>query len=125
MYPAAYSWVIAVAATDSNNNIPGYSLSGPAVDMCAPGGAAGQASGKILSTNTGGGYGVGYGTSQAAAHVTGAAALALQQKLGQSFDDVRSLLQTTATVLPGYTQQQQGAGRIDAKKMIQQLTGAP
>jgi subtilisin family serine protease len=119
MYPAAYSWVIAVAATDSNNNIPDYSLAGPALDVVAPGGAGAQARGQVLSTNKGGGYGVGYGTSQAAAHVTGAVALALQQQPGQSFNDVRSLLQTTATVLPGYSQQQQGAGRIDAKKMIQ------
>jgi subtilisin len=121
MFPAAYSWVIAVAATDANNNILGYSLAGPEVDVCAPGGASGPVSGKILSTNTGGGYGVGYGTSQAAAHVTGAVALALQKKPAQSFNNMRSILQTTATVLPGYTQQQQGAGLIDAKKMIQQL----
>jgi subtilisin len=119
MYPAAYSWVIAVAATDSNNKIPGYSLAGPAVDVCAPGGASGPASGKILSADTGGGYGVAYGTSPAAAHVAGIAALALQLKPGLSFNQVRSLLQTTATVLPGYTQQQQGAGLINAKKMIQ------
>jgi subtilisin family serine protease len=125
LYPAAYSWVIAVAATDSNKNVPDYSLAGPAVDVAASGGAYGPASGKILSTNTGGAYGVGYGTSQAAAHVTGAAALALQLKPGQSFNQVRSLLQTTAAVLPGYSQQQQGAGLIDAKKMILQLTRAP
>jgi subtilisin family serine protease len=123
LYPAAYSWVIAVASTDSNNNIPGYSLAGPAVDVCAPGGASGPASGKILSTDTttAGGYGVGYGTSQAAAHVTGAVALAMQKKPAQSFNNIRSILQTTATSLPGYAQQQQGAGLINAKKMIQQL----
>jgi len=68
---------------------------------------------------------VGYGTNQAAAHVTGAAALALQQQPGLSFNDVSSLLQTTATVLPGYTQQQQGAGLINDQKMIKQLTKAP
>jgi subtilisin len=77
MYPTAYSWVIAVAATDSNNKIPDYSLAGPALDVVAPGGAGAQASGQVLSANKGGGYGVGYGTSQAAAHVTGAVALAL------------------------------------------------
>jgi len=118
-YPAAYPWVIAVAAIDIANAGTDYSISGAAVDVAAPGGA--QASGQILSTNKGGGYGVGYGTSQAAAHVTGAVALALQKQWKQSFEQVRSLLQTTATVLPGFTQQQQGAGLIDAEKKLEAL----
>jgi subtilisin family serine protease len=118
-YPAAYPWVLAVTATDYYDHVTAYSVSGPQVDVCAPGGS--KATGiRILSTTTGGGYGESSGTSQAAAHVTGAAALALQLKPGLSFEQVRSVLQTTATNL-GYPSTQQGAGRINVKKMVQAL----
>jgi subtilisin family serine protease len=101
-YPAAYPQVLAVVASDITDHITAYSLSGPAVDVAGPGGS--KATGiRILSTDQGGGYGEGSGTSQAAAHVTGAVALALQKKpqLQQSFNEVRSLLQTTGVSLPG------------------------
>jgi subtilisin len=55
-----------------------YSRSGPEVVVAAPGGST--KSQRILSTTKGGGYGWGSGTSQAAAHVTGAMALVLQIK---------------------------------------------
>jgi subtilisin len=118
-YPAAYPWVLAVTATDYYDQVATYSVSGPQVDVAAPGGS--KATGmRILSTTTGGGYGEGSGTSQAAAHVTGAVALALQIQPGLSFTQVRSVLQTTAKNL-GYPQEQQGAGRINVKKMVQAL----
>jgi subtilisin family serine protease len=111
-YPAAYSWVLAVVATDVNDLVTAYSLSGSQVDVWAPGGS--KATGmRILSTNKGNGYGWGSGTSQAAAHVTGAVALALQKKPQQSFTEVRSLLQTTATP--------QGVGLINVYNMLQAL----
>jgi subtilisin len=118
LYPAAYDEVIAVAASDMDDRITDYSLPGSQVDVAAPGGTSG--SGRILSTDTVGGYGLGYGTSQAAAHVTGAIALALQQKPGMSFKEVRSLLQSTAKNL-GDPKEQQGAGRIDVENMIKKL----
>jgi len=118
-YPAAYPWVLAVTATDYYDQVTAYSVSGPQVDVAAPGGS--KATGmRILSTTIGNGYGEGSGTSQAAAHVTGAVALALQIQPGLSFTQVRSVLQTTAKNL-GYPQEQQGAGRIDVKKMVQAL----
>jgi len=87
--------------------------------VAAPGGS--KATGmRILSTTTGGGYGWGSGTSQAAAHVTGAVALALQLQPGLSLEEVRSILQTTATNL-GYPSTQQGAGRINVRKMVQAI----
>ena len=55
-YPAAYPWVMAVVATDFDDDVTAYSLTGPQVDVAAPGGS--KATGiRILSTNTGGGYG--------------------------------------------------------------------
>jgi minor extracellular protease Epr len=78
--PATYSEVLAVGATNSAGLIPIYSLySGKGPDVLAPGGeplSGGPDNGQILSTNNVG-YGLGNGTSQAAAHVTGAIALAL------------------------------------------------
>jgi Subtilase family len=63
---------------------------------------------RILSTNTGGGYGWGSGTSQAAAHVPWAITRALQLRPELSSAQVCSGLQTTDTDL-GYPQTQQGA----------------
>jgi subtilisin family serine protease len=111
-YPAAYPEVIAVVATDSQDRITAYSLLQPRWDLAAPGGS--KASGRILSTTIGG-YGEGSGTSQAAAHVTGAVALALQLRPGLSFEEVRCVLQATA----------EGSGRINVYNLVQALLAGP
>lgn len=67
-YPAAYPEAIAIAATDSNNNIPYWSSWGPELDMAAPGVS-------IYSTYKGGGYTTMSGTSMATPHTAGAALL--------------------------------------------------
>jgi subtilisin family serine protease len=121
-YPARYPWVLAVGATDINNQVTNYSRSGPQMDVVAPGGAG--SSGKILSTIPGGGYGVGSGTSQAAAHVTGAVAAVLQLAPGLSVEEVVNLLRGTATDL-GYSFKLQGAGLIAVDKMVNTLLGLP
>jgi subtilisin family serine protease len=107
--PAKYQEVIAVGATDINDMETIYSASRPKVDVLAPGGTL---NGQILSTNKGISgllYGLGHGTSQAAAHVTGAVALALQVKPNLTPICVRNLLQGTAVA---------GTGLIDVKNMI-------
>lgn len=119
MYPAGYPWTIAVAATDYYNQVAGYSQAGPQVDVAAPGGSI--ASGiRIFSTMRGGAYALGSGTSQAAAHVSGAVALALQRQPSLSFEQVLGLLQTTAWDL-GYPPERQGAGLIDVQRMVEAL----
>jgi hypothetical protein len=62
-------------------------------------------------------YGRGHGTSHAAAHVTGAAALALQIRPGLCFGPLRDLLQDTA--------QREGARPIDVDKMLEELLRLP
>jgi subtilisin len=121
-YPARYPWVLAVGATDLYNQVTNYSRSGPEIGVVAPGGSS--ASSKILSTIPGGGYGVGSGTSQATAHVTGAVATVLQLAPGLSVDEVMNLLRTTATDL-GYSSKLQGAGLIAVDKMVNKLLGLP
>jgi subtilisin family serine protease len=118
LYPATYPEVIAVAATDNDNHITDYSRSGPEVAVAAPGGA--KASERILSTAPGGGYALGSGTSQAAAHASGVVALALQSQPGLPFYWVVELLQSTAMDL-GYPPERQGTGLIDAPKMMKSL----
>jgi subtilisin family serine protease len=118
-YPAAYSsLVIAVAAADYDNHVAYYSLSGPQVAVAAPGGS--KASERILSTIPGGDYGWGSGTSQSAAHVSGAVALILERQPWISFERVLGCLQTTAWDL-GYPPEQQGAGLIDVQRMMEAL----
>jgi subtilisin family serine protease len=117
-YPARYSQVISVAATNGSNEITGYSQSGPKVDIAAPGGT--KSGPRILSTNKRGKYGWGSGTSQAAAHVSGAITLVLQKHPQMSFDEVLTLLQSTALDL-NVPEERQGAGLIDVEAMLKAL----
>lgn len=89
-YPAAYDNVVAVAATDSNNNVAGFSNSGPYVDIAAPGVY-------IRSTWNDGLYNTISGTSMACPHVTGVAALVLAKDPSLTPSDVESILTSTAT----------------------------
>jgi minor extracellular protease Epr len=126
-YPAAYPEVLAVTATDDTDQLTSYSLEGSAVDVTAPGGSGDCKSTErtertkcILSTYVDGGYGYGKGTSQAAAHVTGALALKLQLQSALSLQDVQCLLQETATSLEGNPpKRQQGWGLIDAALLLE------
>lgn len=68
LYPAAYESVIAVGSVDADLEPSGFSSTGPAIDLWAPGGG-------ILATGLNGDYTFLSGTSMAAPHVAGVAAL--------------------------------------------------
>jgi subtilisin len=107
-YPAAYSSVIAVSATDASDVIAGFSSRGPQVELAAPGV-------NVISTVPGGGYASKQGTSMACPHVSGTAALVL----AAGITDVRTQLQITAVDLgaPG-KDIYYGYGRIDAAAAV-------
>ncbi len=87
IYPAKYSSVIAVAATDSNDGVPTWSSSGAEVELAAPGVS-------IRSTWNDNMYKTISGTSMATPHVAGVVVLKLSS--GMLASDIRVNLQATA-----------------------------
>ncbi len=73
-HPAAYGSVIAVGAIDEQDRVPDFSAMGEAMELTAPGTS-------IRTTLRNGRTGTASGTSLAAPHVTGVAALALSAGL--------------------------------------------
>ena len=88
-YPAKYSSVVAVAATDSSDKRASWSSTGPAVELSAPGVS-------IRSTKAGGGYVVYSGTSMASPHVAGVAALLVGTGASLTNAEIRDILASTA-----------------------------
>jgi len=109
-YPARYSNVIAVAATDDTDARASWSSDGPEVELAAPGVA-------IYSTWRDGGYDTISGTSMAAPHVAGTVALVLAADSTLTPDEVRAILQATADDL-GATGKDNlyGYGLVDAEE---------
>ncbi len=101
LYPAAYPEIIAVSAIDSSDNIASWSSRGSEIDLAAPGVS-------IYSTYKNRTYKTLSGTSMAAPHVAGAAALVIDKKTCDYDSDgkcapleVKRKLQETATDLGG------------------------
>jgi len=114
IYPAAYSSVIAVSATDKNDNLASFSSIGSQVELAAPGV-------NIYSTYLNDSYKTFSGTSMASPHVAGVAALVWEADSTLTNDDVRYQLQSTAEDL-GLLSTEQGYGLVDADEAVPQLT---
>jgi subtilisin family serine protease len=116
-YPSGYELdnIIAVAAVDHNDNLASFSNYGAAtVDLAAPGV-------NILSTTPGGGYGTSSGTSMAAPHVAGVAALVWDAHPGWTYSEVVSQILSTVDPLPSLAGVTATGGRLNAASAL----GAP
>jgi len=111
-YPAAYDEVIAVAASDDDDNRARFSSTGPQVELIAPGV-------DVLSTVPGDDYDEYSGTSMSAPHVAGVAALVWDAEgagLGNN-EKIRGVLQETAEELD-LDDEHQGYGLVRADKAV-------
>jgi subtilisin family serine protease len=106
LYPAADPDVIGVTATDADDKLLPVANRGPQVTVAAPGV-------QILAPAPDAAYQVTTGTSVAAAHASGVAALLLARNPKLTPDQVRSLLIKSARVVAG-NKRDVGAGVIDA-----------
>src|SRR5262249_18838285 len=125
VFPASHNLpnVIAVAASDNRDQLASFSNFGPkTVALAAPGV-------NILSTeltNSGQifnftGYGTLSGTSMAAPHVAGVAALAYSISPNSPFQDVKDALINGVDKVPGLSNVVSSGGRLNALKTLQLL----
>lgn len=128
-FPANHPRVLAVGATTSGDRQAGYSTSGPWVRLAAPGGdapsplvepTADAAAGLILGARPAGGYGLAAGTSYAAPHVAGVAALVWSTNPRLTNEQVLGILLRTADQPPGYGGRTaaMGYGRVNAYRAV-------
>ncbi len=128
-YPAAYPGAVAVAATQFDRTTTFYSNYGKNLDIAAPGGNTrvdqngdGQPDGVLQNTivigdPTKSDYFGFMGTSMAAPHAAGVAALVV----GEGISDpkaVEQILKDTAMQPEGYSVEKYGAGLIDAEAAV-------
>jgi len=109
-YPAKYSFIMAISASDQYDALATFSNYGPEVDLIAPGV-------RIYSTYKKGKYWPMSGTSMSSPMVVGAAAVAMQKYPGYTHDQIRNLLNSTAEDI-GLTAYQQGNGLVDVEKAV-------
>ncbi len=120
--PAGIKEAITVAATDNGDNKAYFSNWGSCIDVAAPGvdilslRAAGTALGTTVTDN----YVRCNGTSMAAPHVSGAAALVLSNNRALSNEQICSALKSSADdIMSGGFDYYSGYGRINAAKALQ------
>ena len=110
-WPAAYDEVIAVGATDKDDNIASFSNSGPFLEFAAPGVS-------VYSTYKNGGYDTLSGTSMATPHVSGLVALYLAMGGTRDPTAVRDYLKSNALDLgPAGWDPEFGYGLIQAVQL--------
>jgi subtilisin family serine protease len=119
-YPASYDNVVSVGATSAADRRASYSEYNNRVDLVAPGGDGNNATLDqwILSTIPNG-YGLASGTSQAAPHVAGLAALMFSTSTAWTNDSlVRAMLSTATDLGPAGRDDEYGYGLINADRAV-------
>jgi thermitase len=116
-YPAAYPGVIAVGASTTTDTRASFSSYGSQLSLVAPGQG-------ILTTGGSNNYESVNGTSFAAPHVAGVAALILSRNPALTPAQVKSLMERTATKVSGMNGQnfhpEFGFGRLNASQALQE-----
>ena len=128
--PANCAGIIAVAATGPTGAKAGYSNFGSVVDVAAPGGdtSFGSTGGVLSTLNTGtSGPGVDslayyQGTSMAAPHISGIAALLYESDPNATADEIKAAIVDSAGPFLGSCEQC-GSGIADASAAIDELVG--
>ncbi|MFI6393296.1 S8 family serine peptidase [Nonomuraea sp. NPDC050547] len=115
-FPAAFPDVIAVGAIEATDRRAAFSQTGPHIDVAAPGV-------NVLSTYWDDTYAISNGTSMAAPHVAGVAALILSCNPGLPGAQVGQIIRDTARPLrdnPGdpLPNEQYGSGLVDARAAL-------
>ena len=110
--------IIAVAASDESDGRASFSNFGATtVDLAAPGN-------NIISTYPGSSYAISSGTSMAAPHVAGAAALLVAIDPSLTVDALKSLLMSSADIIPAWQGSTVSGGRLNVFRAAAILTGA-
>ncbi|MFJ7077374.1 S8 family peptidase [Streptomyces sp. NPDC098781] len=130
--PASCNNVVSVAAADRQGNRSYYSNYGSVVDIAAPGGETNSVtSNGILSTLNSGAqapsaenYDYYQGTSMAAPHVAGLAALMKSANASLTPAQIESAIKTNSRTLPGTCSGGCGAGLADAAKTVHAVSGS-
>ncbi len=120
-YPANYANpnVIAVAATDSNDNLASFTNIGATkVHLAAPGVG-------VLSSVPGGGYASYNGTSMAAPHVAGAAALYFALRPTATVAELKTNLLASVDKIAGLNGMVASGGRLNVHRLLTTDTQAP
>jgi subtilisin family serine protease/fibronectin type 3 domain-containing protein len=120
-YPASYDLdnIIAVAATDHNDQMAGFSNYGAtSVDLAAPGV-------DILSTAPGNAYALGSGTSMATPHVTGVVALVRDLHPNWTYDQVIERVLETVETVDALQGKMVTGGRLNAAEAVADDTVGP
>lgn len=122
--PASFPESFAVGATNSDDYVAYFSSRGPSPwseikpEVCAPGV-------NVRSSLPGGSYGEKQGTSMAAPHVTGLAALLLQAEPGLTISEMEQLITSTAVSQGNpIPNNDYGWGRIDAYTAVAAVSDA-
>lgn len=117
LYPGADPNVIAVTATDSHDDLYKMANRGPYIAVAAPGV-------DILALAPDQSYDITTGTSVAAAHVSGVAALLLELKPSLKPKEIRAIITTTAKPLGSPSQHAEfGAGLVNAYRAAMLASG--
>ncbi|MFC9431387.1 S8 family serine peptidase [Streptomyces sp. NPDC056987] len=127
--PGIANSALTVGAVDKSDKLASFSSRGPRLgdsavkpEITAPGAGitAARASGTTMGTPVDDNYTTANGTSMATPHVAGAAALVAQAHPDWTGEQLKADLASTARTMPDATVFEQGDGRVDARRAVEQ-----